>query len=233
MYINFSTQKFNIRGGCGLKKIIMIFGLSVTMLVGILGYNSSTSFAGKVYPLESHSFELTQMDNNGKQVHQLVIDKEGHFYKEIKSGTEAGNFELWDGKNFYRYNKEYKDLMIVKSPDENGKVVAHPFLSEVVNEEISKDLNQGKLKKAFLKPEYSKKSKSKDGLDVVEEIEFDKNINHPKKYVLEKNGKQESFIEISNVKKQNQLIVAEDFMDINKFKEQGVNITEIDPFKEK
>ncbi|WP_010676357.1 hypothetical protein, partial [Bacillus timonensis] len=103
-----------------MKKIFICLGISLGILLGVIGYNSSTSFAGKLYPMESHSFELTQYDNEGLQTLEITIDKNGYFFKEVKNGSDIGNFELWDGQYFYRYIKEYNDLMVVNSPKEDG-----------------------------------------------------------------------------------------------------------------
>ncbi|WP_010676358.1 hypothetical protein, partial [Bacillus timonensis] len=102
-----------------------------------------------------------------------------------------------------------------------------PFLSEVLNEQISKDLNKGTLKKVFLKPEYKKEFKADSGSQVLEKIEFSDDINHPKKYTMLVNGTQESFIEIKNIQKQEKSIKVENFIDIEELKKDGVSITEI------
>ncbi|MFK4997684.1 hypothetical protein ACI2OX_09800 [Bacillus sp. N9] len=98
-----------------MRNLLFSIGGALVLVLGLLVYNNSTSFAGKLYPLEKHRIELKQTDAAGEQILMITIDEHGHFYKEVKSGPGVGNFELWDGKRFYRFDNEYKDLMIVKT----------------------------------------------------------------------------------------------------------------------
>ncbi|CAG9623304.1 hypothetical protein [Sutcliffiella rhizosphaerae] len=209
------------------KKYIFIFGLSLIILISVFGYNSNKSFAGKVYPLEGYSFELTQLDVDGRQNLLIQVDENGFFYKEILNGPEKGGFELWDGENFYRYMKEFDELVIFESAIEDvGKVIAHPFLSEIVNEEIENDLEEGKLRKSFFGKTYSSKYK-KGKNEIVEKLEFSEDVNHPEKYELTVNGVSDTFIEITNIDNFNEGIKAIDFVDINELTESGTEITEV------
>jgi outer membrane lipoprotein-sorting protein len=208
-----------------LKKIVYLV-IAASLIIGFWIYHTSSGFAGEIYPLDNHEFTLTQLDENGaKQEFSIRIDKNGHFYSEIKSGARAGNFELWDGKKFYRYDKSVQDLWIDQPPAE-GKVIAHPFLSEVVNSEISEDLKSKELKKQLFSSVYQKQYENEENDKVIERIQFDNKLNHPVKYTMEIDGEQVSSIEISNVKELDQSITAEAYIDIEELKNEGVHISE-------
>ena len=81
-----------------MKKIITIATLSLILFLGF-SQSSDKGFAGKLYPLDGHSFELIQKNEEVNNV-SIKVDKNGYFYNEVIEGPDAGNFELWDGEKF-------------------------------------------------------------------------------------------------------------------------------------
>lgn len=208
-----------------MKKILFtIFTLFIFASIGI--FNSNLSFAGEIYSLDNNKIEIKDYSNGIETIFSIIIDEKGYFYKEILQGEDKGSFEAWDGENFYRYSKDYNNLLVVNDPKDGSKVIAHPFLSEVINERIVDDISNNKLKKSFLSKEYKKIEKEKN--EVVETVFFDKENSYLQKYDMHVDNKKIYSYEITDIKK------LENDLDIQKYinlLESSVIITRIESNK--
>ncbi|WP_019413586.1 hypothetical protein [Paenisporosarcina sp. TG20] len=213
-----------------MKKLISVL-LLFSLAVFVIGFTNNSSYAGNFDPVEGHSYKIIQSvpGFSKKQTVIVNVDKNGNFYKEVISGPDKGNFEVWSGDEFFRFMKEPNDLMVITSKEHSDvPVLSHEFLSESTSEQIIKDINNGQLKKALLKPsEYEKSTRMDKGMR-KEKITIDKNFNRPAKYVLEFEEKEEVYFEIIEVKDFIDTINANDFVNIEEIRENGGTITEIE-----
>jgi len=212
-----------------LKKISFLLIPLLILVFAFYISNLNHGFAGELYSLEGYTFKLSQLDEESNEVQDInfIINKEGHFYKEIIQGNGKGDFEAWDGEKFYRYSKEYNDLMIVNSNEKDGKVIAHPFLSEIINQNITNDLTEGVLKKTSLFSSEYKKQYSVDNKEIVELLSFDEKLNVPKKYVKKIENEIREYIEISNIVEYQENLDIQSKINLDSLIENGVYISDI------
>lgn len=197
------------------------------ILISTIILQFDKSVAKQVYPLNGHSFMLSQLADNGDvQTLEFLVDEQGHFYREIVQGAGMGDFEAWDGNKFYRYNKQYNNIMLVDTPEDDGKVISHPILSEIMNQEVNDDIQNGKLKKSFLKPVY-KKSYHADDQEIMEQITLDKDLNYTEEYLKKIDGVLVQFYEVSKVKELKGALNVEALINIDELKANNVHIKEI------
>lgn len=207
-----------------MKKFIFYLATLLAVTVGVLTFGAKQGTVTELYPINGHSFNLTQLTEEGEtQELNFVIDENGHFYKEVQNGNYKGDFEAWDGLNFYRFSKANNDLLVI--PNEPGaKVISHPFFSEVINAEIIKDLKEETLKKTSLfSQKYNKEFNV--GLEKVSEtLEFNMDIGHPELYKKEVDKEVTEYIEISELEPTNDKLDIYELFDLDSMKKNGVNI---------
>ncbi|MGG0718126.1 hypothetical protein ABE096_11130 [Robertmurraya massiliosenegalensis] len=200
-----------------MKKKIYISIVIATFLILLLVNNDITSrgYADKLYNLEGYKFTLSQLtEENEIQNLSFIIDSNGHFCSKILNGNYKGNFEAWDGETFYRYDAQNKHLTKIKNkPGE--KVISHPFFSEVINQRISLDIKEEKLKKQFFGDVFIKNSKKADYV-IKEKINFNKEINHPEKYEKIVNDEVKEYIEMKNMTKYQKSIDIDSILKLDK-----------------
>lgn len=205
---------------------VLIGILAILFIVGGNLYHSQLGFAGNLYPLNGNEITLTDYSNGEETGFLIKINENGTFYKEVVYGSDEGSFEAWDGEKFYRYNKEYNDLLIVNNPNDGSKVIAHPFLSEVVNNRIVEDISKNKLKRNFLSKEYRKIEKNEQ--EVIETIVFDKQNKYPQEYQMYVNDEKTSGFEITKLSGLEEELNIRQAINFDKLLKNNVEITEVE-----
>lgn len=208
------------------KTIFYCFVIAVLMVL-VFNFNTKPGFVNEINPMYGSSFSLTQLtEENELQTIDFTIDKKGHFYKEVQNGRYQGDFEAWDGLNFYRYIKEYNHLLIFSNkPGE--VVISHMFFSERANSQINTDLKNNTLENTsfFGFGQTFSKEISKAGETIVETIEFDNEINNPKMYKKEINEETIEYYEIKDVSDYNDVLDIPTLINLEKLKNSGTIIT--------
>lgn len=208
-----------------MKRYTLYFVIATMLIIGLF-QSGTKGFAGQLYPIEGYKFIFSQLTEEDElQNLDFTIDKNGYFYKEVTTGKYKGDFEAWDGLNFYRFSLKNNDLLIIKN-EPGEKVISHPFFSKIVNEQISEDFNNGDLQKSPFVDKYKKKFKF--GADeITETLEINDQVNHPETYKKEINGKLQEYIEINNLISIKDDIKFNSLIDLDKMKKNNVEITEI------
>ncbi len=207
-----------------MKKVLIGILVALILVVGNV-YNHQLGFAGNLYPLNGNEVLLSDYSDDQKREFLIKIDENGYFCKEVIQGDGRGSFEAWDGEKFYRYDKEYDDLLIVNNPKDGSKVIAHPFLSEVITERIIEDISKSKLKRNFLSNEYKKIEKNEQ--EIVESIIFDDQNKYPQKYQMKVDDEEVFVYEIKNLKELTEELNVSETINLKQLRENHVKITEI------
>lgn len=207
-------------------KKFLVSVIAVFILAGGGLIYSNLGMANAIYPLNESVIKIYEYAEGKENELLIKIDENGHFYSEIMQGEDKGSFEAWDGEKFYRYSKEYNDLLIVINPKDDSKVIAHPLLSEVINERIAEDIANKELKKTPFSKKYKKKSK--ENQDIEETVEFSSEENYPQKYSMNVDDQEFLTYEIIEVKGLLENLDVQKYINLEQLKNEDVNITEIE-----